>query len=368
MSLRRIHVLHVSATTGGGIASLATGYVRDQVERGWNVSVACPSYGELGFAARGLGAEVSWWDAGRRRGVLDQAARLRRVVAATRPDVVHLHGGTAGVIGRLVVRDRLPTVYQPHGSPAPGAGRRARVRWELYAQRWTTELVVTSTDEREQYAELGVTSTSTVLPRGVDLTRFRPASPRDRTAARKELGLEDVPTAITVGDLTRRKGHQELVTHWPHVRRRVPEAALLMVGTGPEHAALQRLATDGVHLVGARTDVPLWLAAADVVVVPSRWEATGLVPLEAMASARSVVVSDVGAMSEVVPPDAGAVVAPGDGPGLVDAVVRRLRSPDLADEEGWLGRANVETHHDLFASARELTRVYLRLVAARRGR
>jgi glycosyltransferase involved in cell wall biosynthesis len=93
-----------------------------------------------------------------------------------------------------------------------------------------------------------------------------------------------------------------------------------------------------------------------------------LVPLEAMACARSVVATDVNGVVDSVPTDAGAIVALDDGPALVSAVVRRLNDPELAEDEGWNGRAHVETKHDMISSARELARVYLRLVGARRGR
>ena len=105
-----------------------------------------------------------------------------------------------------------------------------------------------------------------------------------------------------------------------------------------------------------------------MVVVPSHWEGMALVPLEAMACARSVVATDVNGVVDSLPPAAGAIVAPDDQGGLVEAVVQRLTDPELADEEGWNGRSHVETHHDVTKSARELAHVYLRLVGARRGR
>ena len=105
-----------------------------------------------------------------------------------------------------------------------------------------------------------------------------------------------------------------------------------------------------------------------MVVIPSRWEGMALVPLEAMACARSVVATDVTGIVDSVPPNAGAIVPAGDGPALVDALVRRLIDPGLAEDEGWNGRSHVEAHHDAAKSARELSRVYLRLVGARRVR
>jgi glycosyltransferase involved in cell wall biosynthesis len=371
---RRLHVLHASVPTSGGVATVATGYVRDQVERGWNVTVACPSRGHLGYDAREAGAHVRWWRAEAHDSNLVAAVdRLSRIVSETRPDVVHLHSGKAGLAGRLVVRDRVPTVFQPHAWSflARRSGvRGASLRWERYAARWTTELVCVSDTERELGESLGVHAPTTVIPNGVDLAEYRPAGAGDRVHARKRLGLDDVPTVLCVGALMVQKGQQDLLSDWPQVRARVPEARLLLVGDGPDRRALERLAEGmaGVTFAGARTDVPLWMAAADVVVVPSRWEGMALVPLEAMACARSLVATDVNGIVDSVPSGAGAIVPLDDPEALVDALVRRLGDPALADEEGWLGRSHVESHHDVTRSARELARVYLRLVGVRRGR
>ena len=81
-----------------------------------------------------------------------------------------------------------------------------------------------------------------------------------------------------------------------------------------------------------------------------------------------MVATDVNGVVESVPVNAGAIVALDDGPALVEAVTRRLADPALAEHEGWAGRSHVEAHHDVTNSARELARVYLRLVGARRGR
>jgi glycosyltransferase involved in cell wall biosynthesis len=286
---------------------------------------------------------------------------------------VHLHSGKAGLVGRLVVRDRIPTVFQPHAWSflAPRSGvQGASLRWERYAARWSTELVCVSTTERQLGESLGIHAPTTVIPNGIDLTEYRPAGSRDRVHARKLLGLDDAPTLVCVGALIVQKGQQDLLADWPRLLARVPEAQLVLVGDGPDRRALERLASgmEGVTFAGSRTDVPLWIAAADVVVVPSRWEGMALVPLEAMACARSVVATDVNGVVDSVPPAAGAIVALDDPASLTDALAERLLDPVLAEEEGWRGRSHVELHHDVTTSARELARVYLRLVGARRGR
>ncbi|MCY7395750.1 MAG: glycosyltransferase [Nocardioides sp.] len=369
---RRLKVLHVSASTREGVANVALGYIRDQVDRGWHVTVACPSDGDLGYEARIAGAEVRWWQATRRpgRSLSGESRALARIVADVEPDVVHLHSSTAGLVGRLVVRDRIPTVFQPHGwsfQAATGAVRAVAHRWEwIAARRWTTELVCVSEAERALGEQHGIVGPTTVLPNGVDLAAFRPQGDRERAAARAELGLHDVPTVVCVGRLTLQKGQQDLLADWPSIRARVPRAELLLVGDGPDRDFLVRQARRlrGVSLVGRRTDVARWYAAADVVAVPSRWEGMALVPLEAMASARSVVVSDVTGMVESVPDDAGAIVPVTSA--LADAVVERLLHPGQVEDEGWNGRSHVEFNHDVGRSARGLARVYLRLVGTRR--
>lgn len=372
-SHRRLNVLHVSVPTTDGVAEVTTGYVRDQLERGWHVTVACPSEGPLGYDVRAAGGRVRWWEAGREPGpaVLGESARLRRIIEAVNPDVVHLHSAKAGLVGRLVVRNRVPTIVQPHGWSFGSIGAGSRVasrRWEQHAARWTTELVCVSEGERRLAEELGINVPTTVLPNGVDLDRFPAQGETERRAARAALGLRSVPTVVCLGRLSLQKGQQDLLSDWPAIRARVPQAELILVGDGPDRDALVRQAArlEGVSLAGRRADVLTWLAAADVVVAPSRWEGMALVPLEAMAASRSVVATDVPGIAESLPEGAGAVVPVADSQAMVDAVATRLLDAGLVEDEGWFGRTHVEQHHDATRAARDLARVYLRLVAARR--
>lgn len=370
----RLHVLHVSMPTSEGAAIVAQGYVRDQVARGWNVTVACPSEGWLGYSARELGARVRWWSA--RRGpdlaVTGEMLTLSRIVRECRPDVVHLHSAKAGLVGRLLVRGSVPTVYQPHGwsfLAAEGGVAAAALRWERAATRWTDHLVCVSEDEQELGEEHGVHAPTSVLPNAVDLASWTRQTPADRLAARKAVGLPpEAPVAVCVGRLAAQKGQHDLLDVWPTVRGRVPDARLVLVGEGPDREALQRRAATlpEVSLTGGRTDVLRWLAAADVVVVPSRWEGMALVPLEAMAAGRSVVATAVAGIGESVPAGAGVVVRAGERVELCEAVAHRLVHRDRADAEGDVGRAHVEREFDLAGPAGELSQVYLQLLGQRR--
>jgi len=370
----RMRVLHVSAPTTEGCAVVALASVRAQLARGWNVTVACPSDGWLGHEARALGARVRWWSARREpsRGVPGELAALAAIVRDVDPDLVHLHSSKAGLVGRLLLRGRRTTVFQPHGwsfLAATGATGRLALAWERRAMRWTDQLVCVSEEECQVATDRGLRGPTVVLPNGVDLQRWPFRDRDDRTRARAELGLDGSPLAICVGRLTEQKGQRDLLAVWPQVRDRVPGARLTLVGDGPDRVDLERLAAavPGVSLVGNRSDVATWMGAADVVAVPSRWEGMALVPLEAMASGRSVVAYRVTGVAESVPESAGAVVPVGPGPALVDALAARLGDPDgTADPEGLAGRRYVVAHHDATTTAEALAASYLRLLVGRR--
>jgi len=195
-----------------------------------------------------------------------------------------------------------------------------------------------------------------VVPNAVDLRRFGPSDEEARHDARRRLGLDDSPLAVCVARLTRQKGQDVLLAAWPAIRARVPTATLVIVGDvfaggGLDREGLERLATDGVSFVGPRTDIPDWMTAADVVVIPSRWEGMSYVMLEAMASGRSVVASDVGGAHEAIGEEngraAGGLVPPEDAASLADAVITRLGDPESARVEGDEGAARARSRHDL---------------------
>ena len=108
----------------------------------------------------------------------------------------------------------------------------------------------------------------------------------------------------------------------------MPRAELVIVGDGPERAALERCVaggTTGVRLLGTSADVADLMAAADVVVISSVWEALPLVLIEALQLGRPVVSTDVGVARELLDDDAEGVVVPvGDAPALAAALIDRL--------------------------------------------
>jgi glycosyltransferase involved in cell wall biosynthesis len=342
----------VSQPTDAGVGRVVALLAADQVSRGWNVSVASPP-GRLAHDVRAAGAAWLAWPArrGPGPGTLSEALRLRRIVASARPDAVHLHSSKAGLAGRCVVRGRTPTIFEPHAWSFHAVGgpvRRLTVRWERVAVRWTTAIVCVSDAERAEGEREGIVARYHVIPNGVDTARVRVAEPADRVAARARLGIPaDVPFAVCIGRLSHQKGQDVLLQAWPAVRAAFPAARLALVGDGPLHEQLARGAPLEVMFAGHREDIDDWLAAADVAVMPSRWEGMSLALLEAMARGRSVVAADVAGARDALGQASSAVVPVESPTELAAAVVARLADPALASAEGAANRTLVEGRFSL---------------------
>jgi glycosyltransferase involved in cell wall biosynthesis len=120
--------------------------------------------------------------------------------------------------------------------------------------------------------------------------------------------------------------------------------------------------------VGAASDVRPWLVAADVVVLPSRWEGLPLTLLEALAVGRPVVGSHIPGIAEVLPATAGGLVPAEDPTALAEAIAARLCRPDRAAAEGAAGARHAAKHFDGRRTFHALADISAELGArARRG-
>ncbi len=354
-------VLHVSQPTDSGVATYVTELCADQAGRGWGVVVACPDRGRLAADLRRLGIPRMAWEARRQPGahVLPEWLELHQILGRISPDVLHVHSSKAGMAGRLAAHGQLPTLFQPHGWSWLAAQRGlvgAALAWERAAARWTTMFVCVGEGEARQGRDHGLRGRYAVARNGVDLEKFQPAGERDRLSARDRVGIpRDVPLAVCVGRVTRQKGQDVLLAAWPAVSARRPDARLAILGGGELGGQLRRLASSGVILAGAVDDVRPWYAAADVVVLPSRWEGLPLTLLEALAVGCPVVGSNIPGIAEELPAGAGALVPAGDTAALAEAVGYRLCRRDAARAEGAVGAwyaaatADVRRTHEVLA-------------------
>jgi glycosyltransferase involved in cell wall biosynthesis len=370
--LAGLTVLHVSQPVEGGVARVVTDLVRAQADGGTRVLVACPPDGTLPGAVAAAGAHVVRWPAGRSPGpgLSREIRTVARLIRAVRPDLLHVHSAKAGLAVRLAVRGAVPTVFQPHAwsfDAVGGPTARAALHWERYAARWADRVLCVSEAERRTGQEAGVPGAWAVVPNGVDLTRFTPAAggcPERALPALCDIG-PGTPLVVCVGRLCPQKGQDVLLRAWPRVSAALPAARLVLVGEGPALRPLLRDAPPGVLFAGGAADTAPWYRAADVVVLPSRWEGMALAPLEAMACGRPVVLTDVSGARESVPPAdaAGCVVPVADERALAAALLRLLTDPVRRQAAGRRALAHVRERHDVRRTAAAVGDLYRDVLA-----
>ena len=156
------------------------------------------------------------------------------------------------------------------------------------------------------------------------------------------MGLpSDAVVLICVGTLIPRKGYDILLPALAPLLQSHPLRHFLIVGDGPDKSDLHSLVESlgisrSVHFLGLRNDVPELLADADLFVLASRAEGLTLAVVEAMAAELPVVVTDVGGHREVVSPETGWIVPPGNAIAMRTAISEALEHPNVRE----LGRAS----------------------------
>jgi phosphatidyl-myo-inositol dimannoside synthase len=308
------------------------------------------------------------------REVLD---RILDAVRATGSEVV-LFGATypLAMLGPYLARRRIPYLAAAHGfeywlSIAPGTHallRRATskaARVPVMCSAFVARVVRTAVPEQVPVS---------VMYPGADIDAFRPDLPTEDLLERH--GLRDRPVVVCVSRLVARKGQDVLIRAMPSIRRRVPDAALLVVGDGPYRSTLERMAepepTGSVVFTGQvpERDLPRYYRAGDVFAMPCRnrlagfeVEGWGNVFIEAAACGRPVVVGDSGGAREsLVDGETGLLVDGSDVAEVAEAIASLLVDPARAESMGRAGRDRVERSYTWPRAAGELA-AWLRVAA-----
>jgi glycosyltransferase involved in cell wall biosynthesis len=344
-----LHAVHVLSTAAAAhVCSLAGGLVA----RGVEVTVCAPAALERDYGFTGAGARFLPVEAGRTAAADAPAVAALRAASAG-AGVVHAHGLRAGLLAALALGGRrVPLVVSWHGADAPADGGRGGMvlRWlERRAVRGASVVLGASSELVDRARAHGARDVR-LAPPAVPRPAARPPRPpadgdRQRQKIRAEFGAVDRPLLLAVGRLEAHMGHDLLLDATARWAGLDPRPLVVVAGEGSRRAALERRIEAeqlAVLLVGRRDDVPELLSAADLVLLPSRWEARALIAQEALYAGVPLVATAVGGTPELVG-DAAALVPYGDAAALARTVTALLADPGRRTALAVAGRAQAAT-------------------------
>ncbi len=287
-----------------------------------------------------------------------------------RPDVVHAHDWlVAHPAIALAEHFEVPLVATLHATEAGrhGGWISGRLNRQVHSAEWwlarsAHALITCSAAMRAEVSELfggSLLAPITVLHNGIDLEHW-PCQPRaERTGD---------PVLLFLGRLEWEKGVQDAIAALARVRRTHPGTRLVVAGEGSQLLWLRdearrhrvfRAVTFAGHLRGAQLQG--WLARADAVVLPSRYEPFGIVALEAAAAGAPLVASSAGGLGEaVLHRVTGLSFTPDDVPGLTAAVQAVLDDPGAAEVRAAQAKRRLGTDFNWAKIAAGTAEVYAR--------
>ncbi len=204
-----------------------------------------------------------------------------------------------------------------------------------------------------------------VIPLGIDLTRFTPAG-QERRKARERFSLPPSGMLVSViGRFDPQKGQEHLLRALPAIRQRVPDVTVALMGEETRGESgygryLQKLADElgvraVVRVLPFTQEVPAFLQATDLIVLPSLSETYGYVLIEALAMGIPVVATEGGGVPEIVEEGrTGLLVPPADPEALASAVTRILTDNALREAMATAARETALSRFDLRRQADEL--------------
>ena len=230
---------------------------------------------------------------------------LRTVVSKYNIDIVNAEWSIpSGFIACLACRN-IPVVTTLRGSDINMFGKRFFFRQLIkYTLNHSTRIIALADDLRGVAIEMGTDSDKIeLIPSGIDMRMFRPV---EKKIIRASQGIKDCFQAIFVGNLIPLKRVDMIVRVCARLSQRYSHISLVIVGEGPEHAKLVKLARDehfgNIQFTGRveYDQMPAYMNAADVLVLPSESEGLPDVVQEAMACGITVIASNVGGLPELI--------------------------------------------------------------------
>ena len=305
--------------------------------------------------------------------VLRTLFKLLRIIKSREIDIIHTHltdssiyGVIAGkILGKPVIVTIHNNIIMPYKRWAPIRNwLRKKATKAMFSQ--AAVVIGVGDDIGKSMREQGLLSERTpiaIILNGVDYDKF--AQPRNVEQIRESLELPSGSKVIScVSRLEISKGQTYLIQATARLKEKFPLLRVLLVGDGSLLQELQEQAKQAgvleqVRFLGRRSDVPEILAASDIFVLPSIHEGVPLVVLEAMASQKPVVATNIPGTRELIADgDDGFLVTAKDDVSLAERIDELLSNPDFANSMGKTAQAKVERQFTAKMMVKKVETVY----------
>ncbi|NNL86293.1 MAG: glycosyltransferase family 4 protein [Myxococcales bacterium] len=291
-------------------------------------------------------------------------AALRRAAKNGGIDLVHAHLPLVGCLSRAAFHRRVPLIYTEHNlqdSYHPAS------RWlNSRTYRWQRRVIAVSDEvSSSAFRHVGrhAAERVQVIPNGVDFERL------DREARRPPGPLPgsriDALRVLVPGTLARRKGQDVLLDALSFLGDSAPALTVWMAGDGPLEGSLRRRLASRpelaarVEFLGRRSDIFAVMRAADVLVMPSRYEGHPLALLEGLALGKACIATRVGGVPEIVTSGHNGLLIAPENPGALASALRQMAcDPALRRRLGQAAAREVRARFDIRDTVRAWERVY----------
>lgn len=349
-----------SATVYTHLAAFHKPYIQLLQQKGYEIHAAAnPDHGRKAEIEE-LG--VTCWDIPFPRSPFNilqnikSTKMLKRIFSKNKYELIHVHTPIASFLVRLLGKKfQQPCIlYTAHGFHFYKGGNALRNHlyyWaEKIASRWTDGLITINEEDYQAAIKMGFVENKSVFfvhGVGVDFELFKS---RYSNNIRKELGIPDNDIVIaSVAELNKNKNHIYLLSCWKELHVKFPNCHFLLVGTGEDECFLKNYVKENklenIHFLGFRHDVPGILESCDFVVLLSRREGLPLCIMEAMASGKPALVSNVRGCRDLIEHGkSGFIVELDKKDDLKKYMVKLIEDKQLRNQMGGYSREQVREY------------------------
>ncbi|HEG43571.1 MAG TPA: glycosyltransferase family 1 protein [Phycisphaerales bacterium] len=306
-------------------------------------------------------------------GMMSCAKRIAKLIIEQKVDLVHVNSEACWG-GNFAARiAKTPAVSHLHGLSVLSPYLVGRLTMFIL-NNFSNVLISVSDIVRQSYIDSGARANKIrTVHNGIDISIFDPDNIKPTLKAELDIN-ENVPLVGMIANFDPRKGHHNFVDACKHVLAQGYHAQFVIVGNTEiaddnsyfkqiKEKAMHLGIADSLHYTGLRSDIPNVLASLDVVVQPSLTEAGPIVPIEAMAMKRPLIVTDVEGNSEEVLNGQTGILVPKENPkAMSDAIVKLLKDNDQAQRLGENGRQRVLENFTNKVYANSIQQIYKEVI------